>query len=314
MQLAQPHVVRVLDDQRIDVGDVDSGLDNGGADQHVDLTLGHTGHHVAELALGHLAVGRLDGNVLAQQVTETGGGGIDAVHPIVQVIHLSAPAQLPADGIRQKAPVVLQHIGLDALAVLGRLLDGAHVADAGHGHVQRPGNRRSREGQGVHLSGHLTQTLLVGDAEALLLVDDEQTQVFELHALAQQLMGADKQVHTAILHPFQHILDLLGGAEAGQHLHRDREGPKPGGGSGIVLLRQHGGGHQQRHLLAVQDALHGGAEGHLRLAVAHVAAEQPVHGHGFLHIGLDLPDGSQLIVGLRIVEGLLKFLLPGGIR
>ena len=209
---------------------------------------------------------------------------------------------------------MLQHIGLDALAVLGRLLDGAHVADAGHGHVQRPGNRRGREGQGVHLPGHLTQTLLVRDAEALLLVDDEQTQVFELHALAQQLMGADKQVHTAVLHPFQHILDLLGGAEAGQHLHRDREGPKPGGGGGIMLLRQHSGGHQQRHLLAVQDALHGGAEGHLRLTVAHVAAEQPIHGHGFLHIGLDLPDGGQLIVGLRIVEGLLKFLLPGGIR
>ena len=154
----------------------------------------------------------------------------------------------------------------------------------------------------------------MGDAEALLLVDDEQTQVFELHALAQQLMGADKQVHTAVLYPLQHILDLLGGAEAGQDLHRDREGPKPGGGGGIVLLRQHGGGHQQRHLLAVQDTLHGGAEGHLRLTVAHVAAEQPIHGHGFLHIGLDLPDGGQLIVGLRIVEGLLKFLLPGGIR
>ena len=91
----------------------------------------------------------------------------------------------------------------------------------------------------------------MGDAEALLLVDDEQPQVLELHALAQQLMGTDKQVHTAVLYPFQHVLDLPGGAESGQHLHRDREGPEPGGGSGIVLLRQHGGGHQQRHLLAV---------------------------------------------------------------
>ena len=42
--------------------------------------------------------------------------------------------------------------------------------------------------------------------------------------------------HTAVLHPFQHILDLLGGAEAGQDLHRDREGPEPGGGGGIMLL------------------------------------------------------------------------------
>ena len=31
--------------------------------------------------------------------------------------------------------------------------------------------------------------------------------------------------------------------------------------------------------------------GHLRLAVAHIAAQQPVHGYGLFHIRLDLPDG-----------------------
>jgi len=58
-----------------------------------------------------------------------------------------------------------------------------------------------------------------------------------------------------------------------------------------VLLGQHRGGYQDGGLLAVQDALHHRPQGHLRLAVAHIAAQQPVHGYGLFHIRLDLPDG-----------------------
>ena len=46
---------------------------------------------------------------------------------------------------------------------------------------------------------HLPELLLVGHAEALLLVDDQQAQVVELHVLLQQLVGADQQVHLARL-------------------------------------------------------------------------------------------------------------------
>jgi hypothetical protein len=59
-----------------------------------------------------------------------------------------------------------------------------------------------------------------------------------------------------------------------------REAEKPLHGRLIVLPGQHGGGAQQGGLLAVQYALHGGPEGHLGLAVAHVAAQQAVHGRG----------------------------------
>ena len=91
----------------------------------------------------------------------------------------------------------------------------------------------------------------MGHAEALLLVDDQQAQILERHVLTQQLMGADQQIHPACLHPLQHILDLFGGSEPGQHLHRHREGAKPILGRDIVLLGQHGGGYQNGGLLAV---------------------------------------------------------------
>lgn len=38
--------------------------------------------------------------------------------------------QLPADGLGDDGPLMLHHIGLHRLAVVGRLLDGAHVPAA----------------------------------------------------------------------------------------------------------------------------------------------------------------------------------------
>ena len=37
-------------------------------------------------------------------------------------------------------------------------------------------------------------------------------------------------------------------------------------------------------------------------------------GRGLLHVAFDLPDAPELVVGLRVGEGLLKLLLPRGIR
>ena len=58
-----------------------------------------------------------------------------------------------------------------------------------------------------------------------------------------------------------------------------------------MLLGQHRGGHQNGGLLAVQDALHNGPKGHLRFAVAHVAAEEAVHGPGLFHVLFDVGNG-----------------------
>ena len=186
---------------------------------------------------------------------------------------------------------MLQHIGLHRLTVGWRLLNGRHIPQTGEGHVQRPGDGGSRQGQHVHLTAHLLEPLLVGHAEALLLVDDQQPQILELHALLQQLMGADQQVQTAGAGCLQNAFLLLGGGESGQHLDLHREILEPSAGGGIVLLGQNGSRHQNRRLLAVQNTLHNGSERHLRLAVAHVAAEKPVHGPGLLHILFDIRNG-----------------------
>ncbi len=63
--------------------------------------------------------------------------------------------------------------GLDGEAVSRRSFDQRHVAEADERHVERARNGSGGERERVHVFAHFFQALFVGDAEALLFVDDE---------------------------------------------------------------------------------------------------------------------------------------------
>ena len=81
-----------------------------------------------------------------------------------------------------------------------------------------------------------------------------------------------------------------------------------------MLLRKESRGHEHRDLLAVHDRLERHPDGDLGLAVADVAADQPVHRDLGLHVLLDLVDGPQLVGGLGVREGVLELVLPRRVR
>ena len=111
----------------------------------------------------------------------------------------------------------------------------------------------------------------------------------------------------------EHLLLLARGAKAREDIHLDRESLHPVAEGLVVLPGQDGGGHQDGALLAVHHALEGRADGHLGLAEADIAAQQAVHRHRALHVGLDLLDAAQLVVGLVVGEAPLKVVLPVGV-
>ena len=82
----------------------------------------------------------------------------------------------------------------------------------------------------------------------------------------------------------------------------------------VVLLGQHRRRHQHGHLLAVLDGLERRPHGQFGLAVADVAAQEPVHGDRLLHVGLDLADGADLVRRLLVREGFLELHLPARVR
>ena len=126
-------------------------------------------------------------------------------------------------------------------------------------------------------------------------------------------MGAHHHVQLPGGQGLLHGLPLLGGLEPGKAAHGHREGGEPLRHGGEVLLGQYGGGAQQGRLLPVLDRLEGRPDGHLGLAVAHVPAEEPIHGPAALHVRLHLPDAPELVRGLLIGEGGFQLPLPGGV-
>jgi hypothetical protein len=150
----------------------------------------------------------------------------------------------------------------------------------------------------------------VGDAEPLLLVDDEQAEVAKLHVLRQQAVCPDDDLDTAVREILEDLFLLSPGPEPADHVDAHRERGKPFGQRLQVLEGQDGGRRQNGHLLAVHHRLECRPRGDLGLAVAHVAAEKPVHGRWGLHVALDVGDGRLLVRRQLVLERVLELLLP----
>ena len=81
--------------------------------------------------------------------------------------------------------VVLADVGLDRAAALGRRLDHEMSRRPARRHLQRARDRRRAHRDHVDLELELAQQLLLLDAEALLLVDDQQPEVLRAHVAAR---------------------------------------------------------------------------------------------------------------------------------
>ncbi len=101
---------------------------------------------------------------------------------------------------------------------------------------------------------------------------------------------------------FDNELLLFGGAEARDHFNVDGELRKALLEGLEVLEAENGGGREHGDLFAILHGLEGRAHGDFGFAVAHVAAEEAVHGRGGLHVLLDGADGGELVVGFVVVE------------
>ena len=231
----------------------------------------------------------------------------------MQVKNLAAAVEFALDGVAHGALVVGGDDGLDGQAVLGRGFDGAHVARAGQGQIEGARDGRGGQGQHVHGGAELLEFFLVHDAETLFLVNDHQPQILERDVALQEAVGADDDVHRAGGELADGGGQFGAGAEAGEQFDAERiighalaEGVE-------MLLGQDGGGGEDGDLFAGQGGFEGGANGHFGFAVAHVAADEAVHGAGRFHVLFGGDNGAHLVGRLLIDEAVLKFALPAGV-
>ena len=156
--------------------------------------------------------------------------------------------------------------------------DDRQLAHAGQRQLQRARDRRRGERQHMHLGAQLLEPLLVRDAEMLLLVDDQQAEVLELDRSCRAAHACRRRCRRCRRRgPLRAFASSAAGTRreacatfTGKPRKRSREGL-------VVLAREQRRRHDDRDLLAVHRRDEGGAQRHLGLAEADVAADQPVH-------------------------------------
>ena len=201
------------------------------------------------------------------------------------------------------------HLGLYGIAVGRRSLYDAQVACPHERELQGARYRGGRERERIYTHLQLAQLFLHRHAKLLFLIDDEQSQILELHALAYELVRAHHDVHLTVLEPLQHLLRVGSRAGTAQVLHAAGEVFQSLRKGAPMLVGQHGGGHQHRHLLVVTCRLEGSTHGHLGLAEAHVATHEAVHRALTLHVGLDVYGSLQLVGRVFVEEARLQLVL-----
>ena len=215
---------------------------------------------------------------------------------------LPAPVALAQQRLADEKRIEGRDEGADRKPVDRRRGDQREFAHAGQGELERARDRRGRERQHVDLGAQLLQALLVADAEMLLLVDDDEAEILELDGLAEQRMGADDDVDRAVREALLDLLHLGGGHEARGLGDVERQAAEAVAEGLVVLAGQQRRRHDDRDLLAVHGGHEGGPQRDLRLAEAHIAADEPVHRAARSEIVENGIDGVLLVLGLVVGE------------
>ena len=143
----------------------------------------------------------------------------------------------------------------------------------------------------------------------LLLVDDDEAEVLERHALAQHRMGADHDIDRAVGDAGPGLLLVGGGDHAGDLHHVDRQAGEAGREGFIVLPGQQRGRHHHGHLGAVDGSGKGRAQRDFRLAEADVAADQAVHRVAGFEVFQNRLDRAGLVLRLLVGEAGAEFVV-----
>src|SRR5947209_1906534 len=128
VELREPELARAVDDDRVHARDVEAGLDDRRADQHVVLGVRELHHDALEPAFVHLPV-RDDEPGVRNELPQAVRLLLDALDAVVDVVDLAAAVELAEDRLPEDVVGPFDDVRFDRLAVLGRRLDDADVAD-----------------------------------------------------------------------------------------------------------------------------------------------------------------------------------------
>ena len=130
----------------------------------------------------------------------------------------------------------------------------------------------------------------MGNAKTLLLVNDQETQIFEFYILRENSVGTDHDVHNSLFQSFQRQFHLRRSSKSGHHVHANREILHSLDKCIVMLLGKDRSRNQVNHLFSFLDRFECSTDRNLCFSVANVTTDQTVHDLTAFHIFLDLFD------------------------
>ena len=313
IQLRQSHGIGIVNNHGIDIGDIQSCLNNRRRHQYINVTIDKVIHDPFQFPFLHLAVCK--GHICLRHQLCNGithlHNGIDTV---VDIINLPTPIQLPANGFPDHLFVILAHIGLDLLPFIRCFLQHTHVTDSDQTHVESSWNRCCCQRQHINIILQLFDLFFMRYTEALFFVHNQQTKIFELHIFRQHTMGTYQDIYCAFFQILQCLFLFCRCAETTQQIYPHREILHALYKGIVMLLRQDRSWHQIHHLFILLHCLKCRTNGYLCFSKSHISTDQTIHDLGTLHVLLGIRYRQQLIIGLLKLEHLFKLSLPYSVR
>ena len=149
----------------------------------------------------------------------------------------------------------------------------------------------------MHVGFEGFQLFLVGNAEMLLFIDNQQAEIGERNAFCKQCVRADDDADFAFRDAALDLCRILGGHHARQLGHLHRQALETLGERAEMLSCEQSGRHHDGHLCAGHGNCECGTQRDLGLAEADIAADEPVHRLSCRQILKNIGNGAKLVVG-----------------
>ena len=127
MQIAQSEILRLIDDNGIGIGDINSTFDNGSRQQHIIIIVHKVENNLLKFFRLHLSM--TDANTAVRDVSFNHCFQLHQVlYPIVYKKYLTVTTHLEVDSLSDNFFIECMHLGLDGVAIGGRSLYHRKVA------------------------------------------------------------------------------------------------------------------------------------------------------------------------------------------
>ena len=185
VELRKSQTVRVVDYERVRVGNVNSRFDYARADENVDVSEQHRAPDVFEPLFFHFSVSRHYLRV-RKFFLKFRRDRVYRFYDIMKVENLPFAVEFAADRVENYKVVVLKNVGLYRQTVARRFVEHRYIANAAHRHIERSRYRRRRERKYVDVARDLLYSLLLSNTETLFFVNDEKSEIFESNIFRQK--------------------------------------------------------------------------------------------------------------------------------